>query len=53
MSALKWLGVVMILAWLVLYLAVKITLGAIHLLLLVGLALVVVGLLKSQFRRRG
>ena len=53
MSALKWLGLALILAWLVLYLAVKITLGAIHLLLLIGVAMVVIGLLKAQFRRRG
>jgi hypothetical protein len=48
MGALKWLGAVLILAWLVLWLAVKITFGAIHLLLLIGAALLLWGLLKSQ-----
>lgn len=50
MAALKWLGIVLIVTWLVLWLAVKITVGTIHLLLLVGLALLVVGLLRGSAR---
>jgi hypothetical protein len=52
MGALKWLGAVLIVTWLVLWLAVKITFGAIHLLLLIGVAMLVWGLVKSQFRSR-
>jgi hypothetical protein len=51
MGALKFIGAILILTWLVLWLAVKITFGAIHLLLLIGVALLVWGLLKSQLRR--
>lgn len=47
MSILKWLGIAIIIAWLVLWLAVKITFGAIHLLLLLGVALLVVGFVKA------
>ena len=47
MGILKFLGVAIIIAWLVLWLAVKITFGAIHLLLLLGVALLVVGFLKA------
>ncbi len=47
MSILKWLGIAIIIVWLVLWLAVKITFGAIHLLLLLGLALLVVGFVKA------
>jgi hypothetical protein len=47
MGILKWLGIAIIIAWLVLWLAVKITFGAIHLLLLLGVALLVVGFVKA------
>ena len=47
MGILKFLGVAIIIVWLVLWLAVKVTFGAIHLLLLLGLALVVIGFLKA------
>lgn len=50
MGALKWLGAVLIVTWLVLWLAVKITFGAIHLLFLIGVALLLIGLLKSTTR---
>jgi hypothetical protein len=50
MGALKWLGVVLIVTWLVLWLAVKITFGAIHLLFLIGVAMLLIGLLKSTTR---
>ena len=47
MGILKVLGIAIIIVWLVLWLAVKVTFAAIHLLLLVGLALVVVGFVKA------
>ncbi len=50
MGALKWLGAALIITWLVLWLAVKITFGAIHLLFLIGVAMLLVGLFKSAAR---
>jgi hypothetical protein len=50
MGILKWLGIAIIIVWLVLWLAVKITFGAIHLLLLLGVALVVIGFVKATNR---
>jgi hypothetical protein len=47
MGILKGIGVALIVLWLVLWLAVKITFGAIHLLLLLGLAMIVIGFMKS------
>jgi hypothetical protein len=47
MSLVKWLGVALLITWLVLWLAVKVTFAAIHLLLLLGLALIVVGFVKK------
>jgi hypothetical protein len=47
MGILKVLGIAIIIVWLVLWLAVKITFGAIHLLLLLGLVLLVVGFVKA------
>ncbi len=44
---LKALGVAVIVLWLILWLAVKITFGAIHLLLVLGVVLLVVGFLKA------
>lgn len=48
MALLKGLGVALVVIWLVLWLAVKITFAAVHLLLLVGLAMIVFGFLKSK-----
>ncbi|MEO6080612.1 MAG: hypothetical protein ABIQ86_12635 [Steroidobacteraceae bacterium] len=50
MGVLKFLGVAIIILWLVLWLAVKITFGAIHLLVLLGVALLVIGFFKSSTR---
>ncbi len=50
MAVLKWIGVLILVTWLVLWLAVKITFGAIHLLLVLGVALLVIGLFKSAAR---
>ena len=40
-------GVIFIIAWLVLWLAVKITFGAIHLLLAVGVVLLILALVRA------
>jgi len=50
MGILKFLGVAILLLWLVLWLAVKITFGAIHLLVLLGIAMIVIGFVKSAGR---
>ena len=44
------IGVILIVGWLILWLAVKITFGAIHLLLLAGIVLIVLGLLRGGAR---
>jgi hypothetical protein len=46
MAVLRSIGVVLIVAWLVLWLFVKITAVAIHLLFLVGIAMLLFGFLK-------
>ncbi len=46
MAFLKAIGVVLVVTWLVLWLAVKITFAAVHLLLLAGLAMLVLGFIK-------
>ena len=43
MKALLWIGIVLTILWAVLWLGVKIAVGAIHLLLLAGLVLIVWG----------
>lgn len=47
MGILKFIGIAIIVLWLVLWLAVKITFGAIHLLVVLGVVLLAVGLLKK------
>jgi hypothetical protein len=44
---LKALGAALIVLWLILWLAVKITFGAIHLLVVVGIVLLVIGFIKA------
>lgn len=46
MGILKFFGVALIILWLVLWLAVKITFGAIHLLVLAGIAMLIIGFVK-------
>ena len=41
------LGIVLIVAWLVLWLAVKITFGAIHLLVVIGAILIILAIVKA------
>jgi hypothetical protein len=47
MTILRILGVAILVMWLVLWLAVKVTFGAIHLLFLLGVALIVISVLKK------
>jgi hypothetical protein len=47
MGILKFIGVAIILVWLVLWLAVKVTFGAIHLLVLLGVAMIIMGFIRS------
>jgi hypothetical protein len=42
------IGLILIVSWLVLWLSVKITFAAVHLLLLAGIALIVFGLLSRS-----
>ena len=46
-AVLSVLGILFIIAWLVLWLAVKVTFGAIHLLVVIGVVLVIFALLKA------
>jgi hypothetical protein len=46
MGILRILGAALIVLWLVLWLAVKITFGAIHLLVLLGVAMLIIGFIK-------
>ena len=46
MGILKYIGIALLILWLVLWLALKITVGAIHLLVLLGVVLLVIGFLK-------
>lgn len=48
MGVLKGIGVLLIAAWLVLWLFVKITFAAIHLLLLIGVVLLVLGFIRRE-----
>jgi len=47
MKALVWLGLALVVAWGVLWLGIKMAVFAVHLLLLIGLALIVWGLLHG------
>ena len=46
-AVLSLLGIVFIIAWLVLWLAVKVTFGAIHVLVVIGVILIILALVKS------
>jgi hypothetical protein len=45
-AVLTLLGIVFIIAWLVLWLAVKITFGAIHVLVVIGVILIILAIVK-------
>jgi hypothetical protein len=44
MKFLTWIGIVMVIAWAILWLGIKIAIGAVHLLLLLGAVMIVWGL---------
>lgn len=46
MRLLAWLGIAMVLCWGLLWLGIKIAVGAVHLLLVLGIALIVVGFIR-------
>jgi hypothetical protein len=46
-AVLSLLGIVFIIAWLVLWLAVKVTFGAIHLLVVIGVILIVLAFVRA------
>ena len=46
-AILSLLGIAFIIAWLVLWLAVKVTFGAIHLLVVIGVILIILALVKA------
>lgn len=48
MGILRALGVLLIIAWLVLWLFVKVTLAAIHLLLVLGLVAIIIDLVRPK-----
>jgi hypothetical protein len=48
MGILRVFGILLIIAWIVLWLFVKITLAAIHLLLLLGLAAIIIDLVRPK-----
>jgi hypothetical protein len=50
MGILKFIGIGILVLWLVLWLAVKITFGAIHLLAVLGIVLLMIGLAKTAAR---
>ena len=51
MKLLHAIGIVLIVAWLALWLFVKITFAAVHLLLLLGVACIFIGLLRAGSAR--
>jgi hypothetical protein len=48
MKVLFWLGVAMVICWGILWLGIKLAVGAIHLLLLLGVVLIGWGLLQTK-----
>jgi hypothetical protein len=49
-TILKWVGALLIVSWLLLWLALEITFATVHLLLLIGLAALAAGFLKFRAR---
>lgn len=48
MKVLLWMGVALVLAWGLLWLGIKIAVGAVHLLLIVGIALIGWAVIRRQ-----
>jgi hypothetical protein len=53
MKGLAWLGVLLVIAWLFLWLGLKIVSGAIHILLFLGVIAIVWGVIAGAKARRG
>jgi hypothetical protein len=51
MRFLAWLGIAMVLCWGLLWLGIKIAVGAVHLLLVLGIVMIVLGFLKRPNAR--
>lgn len=50
MQPLVWLGIVLVVLWAVMWIGLKVATGMIHVLVIVGLALVIWGLIKRGAR---
>ena len=50
MKVLLWIGIAMVVTWGLLWLGIKIAVGAVHLLLILGIALIGWALIKLQTR---
>ena len=48
MRLLAWVGIAMVLCWGLLWLGIKIAVGAVHLLLVLGLVLIVLGFIRGK-----
>ena len=48
MKALVWVGIVMVIAWAILWLGIKMAVGAIHLLLILGLVAIIWGFVQGK-----
>lgn len=48
MKALVWLGVAMIVAWAILWLGIKMAVGAVHALLVLGLIAIIWGVVQAR-----
>jgi hypothetical protein len=53
MKGILWIGVALVVAWLVLWLGLKIVFGAVHLLLVLGIVAIVWGFISGARARRG
>ena len=47
MKLLVWIGIAMVIAWAILWLGIKMAIGAIHVLLVLGLAAIAWGVMKG------
>ena len=50
MQSLVWLGIVMVVLWVVMWIGLKVATGMIHVLVILGLAFVIWGLIKRGAR---
>jgi hypothetical protein len=52
MKALFWIGIAMVVCWGIIWLGLKVAVGAIHLMLILGALLIGWGMLQRQFSSR-